>query len=327
MVSRDANIVEQVRSSCERVASQSRFVTVAADAEELVNYARALPVDSLPRLEAGAGPWAVDPDLPAEQRAAIVLCLATIAFGSGWHPVVHKRPGLSGATTMAANFRDWAGDRVTARQLQLVSPTAAHEIFRQPAEDPALVELMTHYAVALNDLGSLVADEFDGSFLALVESAEGSAAALVELLDALPYFRDRAHYRGAVVCFYKRAQLAAADLARAFSGAAPANFDDLDRLTAFADNLVPHVLTIDGVLEVDTELRARIDRGELLDAGSEEETELRACAVHAVELLAATLVAMGRPATPAQLDLLLWTRGGDQRYKARPRHRTRCVFY
>ena len=53
---------------------------------------------------------------------------------------------------------------------------------------------------------------------------------------------DLRRRRGA---FFKRAQIAAADLALA--GIAPA--DDLGELTLFADNLVPHVLRVDGVLE------------------------------------------------------------------------------
>ncbi|MCX7620887.1 MAG: queuosine salvage family protein [Acidimicrobiales bacterium] len=319
-----ASILEQVRSSCGRVAAQARFVSVTDDLGRLHAYAESL----LAAPREAVGPWTVDPELEPEQRAATVLCLAAVAFGSGWHPVLRKRPGLSGATTLATNFREWAADtRLSAHSLQLVSPTAAHEIFGQPTDDPAIAELMSHYAVALNDLGSLVADEFDGSFLALVESAEGSAAALVETLDTLPYFRDRAAYRGSTVYFYKRAQLAVADLARAFDGEAPANFFDLHELTAFADNLVPHVLALDGILEVDGELRARVDRGELLESGSEEEVELRACAIHAVEVLAGVVSELGGQATPAQLDQLLWTRGSEPTYKARPRHRTRCVFY
>ena len=50
--------------------------------------------------------------------------------------------------------------------------------------------------------------------------------------------------------FLKRAQIAAADLAHA--RASP--FGDLDELTMFADNLVPHVLRLDGVLGFDPEL-------------------------------------------------------------------------
>ena len=71
----------------------------------------------------------------------------------------------------------------------------------------------------------------------------------------MPFFDDRG--------FYKRAQIVAND----FALAGIAEFDDLDRLTIFADNLVPHVLRIDGVLRYDDQLAARIDRQELLPPG------------------------------------------------------------
>ena len=63
---------------------------------------------------------------------------------------------------------------------------------------------------------------------------------------------------GGDVPFFKRAQIAAADLALAGLADPPS---DLDRLTLFADNLVPHVLRIDGVLEFDADLVDRIDAG------------------------------------------------------------------
>jgi hypothetical protein len=91
----------------------------------------------------------------------------------------------------------------------------------------------------------------------------------------------------------------------------------------FADNLVPHVLRLDGVLRFSDELVGRIERGELLRHGSPAEVEIRACAVHAVELL----VAAGAAASAAELDQFLWQRGRRPRYKATPRHRSRCTAY
>jgi hypothetical protein len=120
------------------------------------------------------------------------------------------------------------------------------------------------------------------------------------------------------VGFWKRAQIVPNDLALA----GVASFHDLDRLTIFADNLVPHVLRIDGVLRYSEALAARIDSGELLHAGSSEEREVRACAVHVCELISA---ASGVPART--LDTWLWSRGQAPSYKAVPRHRTRTVYY
>src|ERR671910_574416 len=146
--------------------------------------------------------------------------------------------------------------------------------------------------------------------LDLVAEAGGSAERLASMLAAgMPFYDDAG--------FWKRAQIVPNDLALA----GVARFDDLDRLTIFADNLVPHVLRVDGVLRYDPSLEARIDVGELIPPGREER-EIRGCAVHACELLSERL---GMP--PRVIDTALWTRGQAPRYKAVPRHRTRTVFY
>jgi hypothetical protein len=149
----------------------------------------------------------------------------------------------------------------------------------------------------------------------------------VGLLAEMPFFRDIERYGAFDVPFFKRAQLTAADLALAFDGKGWGRFDDLDRLTIFADNLVPHVLRVDGVLEYDRPLLDTISAGELVPAGSDEEIEIRAVGLHAVELLTAECRRQGRDLTPMQLDYLLWNRGQAPAYKAIPRHRTRTVFY
>jgi hypothetical protein len=130
------------------------------------------------------------------------------------------------------------------------------------------------------------------------------------------------------VPFMKRAQLTAADLGLAFEHEGWGRFDDRDQLTIFADNLVPHVLRVDGILDYDLDLGARIDREDPLEVGSVEEIEIRAAALHAVELLKQHLHAAGhRNITAMALDYLLWNRGQAPRYKAIPRHRARGVFY
>ena len=59
----------------------------------------------------------------------------------------------------------------------------------------------------------------------------------------MPFFDDPG--------FFKRAQIAANDLVLA----GVAEFADIDRLTVFADNLLPHVLRLDGVLATTTRSR------------------------------------------------------------------------
>ncbi len=344
--------LDAIRLRCREVSDAATWVRIIPDA--IGPYARTLrPADpsgadpsTLPA--EGADPWSVGPMTthaasadPATSAAAaandaadpehvtaLVLTLDSINFGSGYHDHVRKRPGCSGAVTMATAVRAWAEhEPITAARLLAVTPAEAHVLFDQPTDAAATVELMAHFATALNDLGRLVGDGFRGSFVALVEAADHSAERLVALLAGMPYFRDVSTYGGRPVPFYKRAQLAAADLDRAFAGQGLGAFADLDRLTAFADNLVPHVLRIDGVLTFDPALAADIEAGVPVPAGSPAEVEIRAAGVHAVELLRAELERDGLPVRSSDLDAVLWARGGAPRYKAVPRHRTRSVFY
>ena len=86
---------------------------------------------------------------------------------------------------------------------------------------------------------------------------------------------------------------------------------------------MPHVLRLDGVLEFDQRLVNRIDDGLQLEHGSPQEVEIRACALHAVELL----VAARGDTNATVVDNVLWNRGALPRYKAQPRHRARTTAY
>jgi hypothetical protein len=304
------HISNQVRAACERVAGRARSVGITETAIE--TYAVEIGEASPPP---APGP-AIGED--RESRAAFVISLDAINFGSGWWPTIRKREGLSGYSTieagLAERFRDegpWSAEELT----RLVATDLA-TVTGQDADHP----LMEQYAASLRDVGVHLLAEHRGSFSALVDDAEGSALALADLLVGWDAFADVSSYDGEAVPFFKRAQIAAADIERM----GVAELRDVERLTAFADNLVPHVLRVDGVLRLDPELERKIDAEELLAHGSPEEVELRACAVHAVELLADSL---DRRLSPAQIDAMLWSRGRAPRYKSRPRPRSRNTAY
>lgn len=324
-----STVLDDIRTRCAEVAAVARQVHIDRDA--LGRYAASFPVELL---DAPFDDPAHEDRDDAEATAAFVIALDTINFGSGWFPVLRKRPGMSGYHTVASSLRDLVETTgpLTGARLRSSTPAEVCEIFGQDPDGEA-AELMGLFTSAWHDLGELVERRFDRSFTSLIESADHSAARLVGTLDQLPFFHDRASYElpdGTTidVPLYKRAQIVAGDLDRAFAGSGPGHFDDLDRLTIYADNLVPHVLRLDGVLGFDDELVQRIDRGDLLESGEPAEVEIRAVAVHAVELIGEQLRAAGQArATSGRLDYVLWNRGAGPRYKASPRHRCRCVFY
>ncbi|HEX7003975.1 MAG TPA: queuosine salvage family protein [Trueperaceae bacterium] len=264
-----------------------------------------------------------------DETIAYVITLDAINFGSGYFPHLEKRPGHSGYFTIALSLKERFEEKgpLGARELMTIDRDAAAELFGQPPGEPVRDELMGQFAAALAQLGSFVERNFSGSFTRLVEVADASAEGLAAILAGMSFFRDVSHYRGRSVPFLKRAQITASDLALALDGRPPANFTDLDRLTIFADNLVPHVLRLDGILEYAPELVERLERGEPLEAGSEEEVEIRACAVHAVEQMVAGLQRSGRQVSARELDLIIWNRGQASRYRGGSKHRTRTVYY
>jgi hypothetical protein len=319
-----ADLLDRIREASARVMERARQVRI--DEPRLAELAGEL-------LEAPSRPSLLDPAHDpfgdAEATLAYVVTLDAINFGSGWFPVLAKRPGLSGYYTVATALKQRfeAHGPWSAEELQALDAVACAEFLGQDSGDAEVMELMDLFARALSDLGRLLADRYQGRFAELIAEADGAASRLVELLSAMPFYRDVERYDDFEVPFYKRAQLTAADLATAFGGEGPGCFRDLDRLTAFADNLVPHVLRREGVLLYDPTLVKRIDAGERIPAGSPEEVEIRAGAVHAIERCVAAIAQRGGRATSRQLDFLLWDRGHRPEMKAQPRHRTRTTFY
>jgi hypothetical protein len=264
-----------------------------------------------------------------DDTVAFVLTLDAVNFGSGWFPHLRKREGRSGYFTVALSLEERFAKQGpwSARELAVLGPADATAVFGQDPANAEIAGLMERFAAAWNELGAFLLEGWQGRFAGPLEEAGHSAQALVALLARMPMWRDVSTWRGRPVPFYKRAQIAASDLALAFAGRGPGRFDDLDELTIFADNLVPHVLRCEGVLVYDADLAARIEAGTLLEAGSEEEVEIRACGLDAVERLVARLGARGVATTAHTLDHVLWDRGQQPAYKARPRHRARSVFY
>ena len=268
-----------------------------------------IDADALTELDGVAG---LDPELhflegSTDEVARYVLVLDAINFGSGWFHTLRLPPGESGTAAITRALTEHArgrGGTWSPAELRRLDTAELAALLGQGAGH----ELMALYARALNQLGAWLGD---GTALDRIAAAGGSAQRLAELLAAgMPFFDD--------VGYYKRAQITANDLALAGVAA----FGDLDELTIFADNLVPHVLRLDGVLAYAPDLAHAVDSGRLLPAGSREEQEIRACALHACELLAARL-----GVAPRTLDNRLWNRGQRPPYSERPAHRTHTVFY
>ena len=230
--------------------------------------------------------------------ARYVLILDAINFGSGWFGELEATTdGLTERLTAHARAEGpWTSD-----QLRALNATTVGTTLGLPGDH----QLTRLYSAALNHLGGFLGHRPMQDILG--DSAEDLAE---RLAAGMPFFDDRG--------FYKRAQIAANDLHLA----GVVSYPDIDRLTIFADNLVPHVLRLDGVLRYSDALAEAVDTGTELEAGGGFEREVRACAVHACERIAQEL-----GVAPRLLDNWLWNRGVKPPYSERPAHIAHTVYY
>ncbi len=292
-------LADDVRAACAQIAADARHVRIDIDAMAPLPEAPAPTLDPERHYLEGE---------PADV-VAYLLTLDAINFGSGWFPLLRKREA-NGRTVSGYFTTAWAlADRFRAHgpwsNAQLRAMTAI-DIAGVLGQAPEL-ELMALYAQALRTLGTFLGKR---RLVDVVEAAGGHAQRLAATLaGGMAMFADTG--------FYKRAQIAPNDLALA----GVAQFDDIDGLTIFADNLVPHVLRCAGVLVYDDELAAHID-AQLLLPMDRREREIRACALHACEQISAR-----DGIAPRILDMRLWNHGQSPEIKSRPRHRCRTVYY
>jgi hypothetical protein len=181
----------------------------------------------------------------------------------------------------------------------------------------------------IREIGINLQLHFNGKASKLISSANNSVVKLVSLITAFfPGFRDHAIYNGTQVFLYKRAQIFCADIWGCFNHQGLGQFDDLHKLTMFADYRVPQILRHYGVLEYSARLSKKIDHYETLASGSEEEVEIRAATIQVVEKMRNLLEKGHRiRCKSVEIDWLLWQKGEEQRNEILPHHRTLTIYY
>ncbi|XP_041975174.1 queuosine salvage protein [Aricia agestis] len=216
-----------------------------------------------------------------------------------------------------------------------ISENDAIKIFR--GDTIATIPLLDKRISVLHEVGSILLEKLQGTFVTCIKKAHNSAEKLMEMVVHLfPCFRDEAVYHGQKVSFYKRAQILVADLWNFFGGNDWGEFYDMDEITMFADYRVPQVLVYFGAMSYSDALMDKLKSDTLLESGSEEEVEIRGCSIHAVELLRKKLKekleARGQKMevpNSSLIDYYLWCyrRKHAKDMETVPYHKTLGIYY
>lgn len=187
------------------------------------------------------------------------------------------------------------------------------------------LQLLEERRIAINELGLGLRDK--GSAMGIVKDAKKDVIGFVDsVIKTFPSFKDEAVFRGRKIGFYKRAQILAMDLNLVLSQHGVIPFNNIDKLTAFADYKLPQLFRDEGITIYTHKLSKKIDSFELLEKDSREEIEIRGGTIFVVELLKEALFKLGVNLSSPAIDNILWTEA-----KARPNMKmhnlTKTIYY
>jgi putative queuosine salvage protein len=202
------------------------------------------------------------------------------------------------------------------------------QIFRGNIEMPMLEER----GEILRAVGETLTTRYDGHFYNFIRSAsprlyDQGNGLIDRLVKEFPRFNDTSPFNGQEIKFYKLAQLGIWVIYRALHRAGGMRLEDPQKMTAFADYIVPVALRVMGILQYSPALEKAIQSFEVIPRDSAQEIEIRAHSLYATALLSEEINKL-RPADKQviipQIDARLWTHYHTTHW---PHHLTRTIMY
>lgn len=201
-------------------------------------------------------------------------------------------------------------------------------VFAGTIEMPMLDERVALF----NEVGRVLVETYQGRYSHFVRSCSPRLYAngdglLERLTTEFPRFRDVSSYQGSDVHIYKLAQLGIWGMHLALSPRGAWKLEDADKLTAFADYIVPVGLRVMGIFEYAPELEKQINSLVEVKRDSDAEIELRASSIYVIAKLTEEINKRRPgmdPLLQPQVDFRFW-----KTYHAThwPHHLTKTVMY
>jgi hypothetical protein len=214
------------------------------------------------------------------------------------------------------------------KYLAKISRAELDDIFAGNIKMPMLDEKLA----VLHQVGTVLAEKYDGRFHKFVQTCSprlyDRGNGLIErMVKEFPRFNDVSEFEGQEIKFYKLAQLGVWMLYSTLHKAGKFRLDDPEKMTAFADYIVPVALRLLGVTSYSQELKNAITEHQLITRDSRREIEIRAHCLYATALLAEEVNKLRGPEEQViipQIDARLWTHYHTTSW---PHHLTQTIMY
>jgi Potential Queuosine, Q, salvage protein family/TAT (twin-arginine translocation) pathway signal sequence len=201
-------------------------------------------------------------------------------------------------------------------------------IFSGNIEMPMLDEKLQVW----RQVGLVLAEKYARRFHNFVKSCsprlyDNGAGLIDRLVKEFPRFDDVSPYDGETIKIYKLPQLGIWLAYSALKKGGQLAVEDIDKMTAFADYIVPVALRLLGITSYSPELEHAINTYQIIPRDSRWEVEIRAHCIYATALLTEEINNI-RPKDQQiiipQIDARLWTHYHTTQW---PHHLTKTIMY
>ena len=214
------------------------------------------------------------------------------------------------------------------KYLSTITRADLARIFRGNIEMPMLEERVE----ILRSVGKTLEERYGGRFHNFVRSAsprlyDNGKGLIDKLISEFPRFNDVSRYDGHEIMIYKLAQLGFWVLYATLHRSGGFRLEDLEKMTAFADYIVPVALRVMDIFSYSPRLEKAIQAGRLIPRDSSQEIEIRAHTIYATALLREEVNKRRPPSKQViipQIDARLWTHYHTTHW---PHHLTRTIMY
>jgi hypothetical protein len=184
----------------------------------------------------------------------------------------------------------------------------------------------------LRQVGGVLAKKYGGRFHKFIHDCsprlyDRGNGIIERLVKEFPRFDDVSTFEGHEIKFYKLAQLGVWMLYSTLHKSGKFRLDDPEKMSAFADYIVPVALRLLGITSYSKELEHAINTHQLIPRDSRQEIEIRAHCLYATALLTEEINKLRSAKEQViipQIDARLWTHYHTTSW---PHHLTKTIMY
>eukprot|EP01080_Neovahlkampfia_damariscottae_P011843 gene11843-5173_t len=335
------NVLDMVISTTEEVIKESKHVSI--NEEALKKFVKHLDFEKIQNSSGTNVPIKFE---TIEEEINFHCIKAVLSFGSGYRNLLHKHLGRGANETITYGLLGMilSDKRLDAYDISQITSmdiekdfSISHQVegnhpnnqFIKIQKDSELKGFSDKIKFVLNDCGrvlrSLDCKNFGDFVLKTLKKNDTAEYLIEELIKNFVAFNDVSKWKnGKEIFFLKKAQLVIGEL---YYNLKDKNklfqFPDIDKLTLFADNVIPCVLIKEGILQISETLKSKIENKKEI---FEEDIDLRSGSIIAGQKI---IKLSNKKINSVELDFYLWgILGKEKEFKKLERHITcETIFY